>query len=292
MNKQKHLIEPYVSCLIKEMEFTAKLIKESGKKVDAIYIGGGTPTALGENLFEQMVSAAGENFSSADLKEFTVEAGRADTITQAKLKAAIAAGMTRVCINPQTMNNDVLKAIGRSHTAEDFERAYYMARSLGIKHINTDLIAGLPGEKTDMFERSLNRLIKLNPDGVTVHTMCIKRAAELKYAEYETFDAEKMVDYAFDKLTEAEYMPYYLYRQKDTLGALENTGYAKQGKESYYNIFMMEDMGTVVGIGAGSTTKLKTDGANKFRRVYNFKNPAEYISGFDKLMKRKADYGL
>ena len=292
MGKQIHLIEPYVENLIKEMEITARIIKDSRKKVSAIYIGGGTPTSLNEKLFEKMVFAASENFSSSDLKEFTVEAGRADTITIEKLKAAQNAGMTRVCINPQTMNNDILKSIGRNHTAEDFEKAFSMAKNLGINHINTDLIAGLPGETGEMFAGSLERLIKLDPDAVTVHTMCVKRAANLKTSKYITYDAENMVNFASDSLISAGYLPYYLYRQKDTLGGLENTGFAKEGKESYYNIFMMEDMGTVIGIGAGSVTKLKTSGVNKFTRVYNYKDPTEYISGFDELIKRKVDYDL
>lgn len=287
MGKQKQLIEPYVICLIKEMEMTAKLIQNSGKTVDAIYIGGGTPTSLDEGLFSEVVYAAGKYFNSVSLKEFTVEAGRADTITKNKLIAAQKSGMTRICINPQTMNNDVLRSIGRNHTAEDFEKVFQMARQLGINHINTDLIAGLPGETEEMFESSLNRLLKLNPDGVTVHTMCVKRAADLKTAEYKTYDAEKMVDYSFDKLTLVGYMPYYLYRQKDTLSCLENTGFAFPGKESFYNVFMMEDIGTVIGVGAGSVTKIRTEGANRFRRVYNFKNPSEYITDFDEILARK-----
>ncbi len=292
MGKQMHLIEPYVEHLVKEMEITARLIKDKGKKVDAIYIGGGTPTSLDENLFVEMVSAAGEYFCSPELKEFTVEAGRADTITEGKLKAAQNAGMTRVCINPQTMNNDILKSIGRNHTSEDFVRAYMIAKNLGIKHINTDVIAGLPGETEQMFEESLERLLALNPDAVTIHTMCVKRAANLKTTSYKTYNAEKMVNFAWEKLMGNGYVPYYLYRQKDTLAGLENTGFAQKGKESYYNIFMMEDIGTVLGVGAGSTTKLKVDDENKFRRIYNFKDPTEYISGFDELMKRKVDYTL
>ena len=292
MGKQKHLIEPYVDHLIKEMEITAKIICGSGKKVDAIYIGGGTPTSLPENLFEKMVNAASENFGSTHLKEFTVEAGRADTITEEKLKAAQNAGMTRVCINPQTMNNDILKSIGRNHTAQDFENAFNVAKKLGIKHINTDVIAGLPGETEDMFKESLERLLLLDPNGVTVHTMCVKRAAYLKTTEYTTYDAKTMVEFATDILIDNGYIPYYLYRQKDTLGGLENTGFAKKGKESYYNIFMMEDMGTVIGLGAGSVTKIKTDGENKFKRVFNYKDPTEYISDFDKLIERKVDYAL
>ncbi|MFA7637350.1 MAG: coproporphyrinogen dehydrogenase HemZ, partial [Monoglobales bacterium] len=292
MGKQQHLIRPYVDCLIKEMRATANLIKGSGKRVEALYIGGGTPTSLDDEMFRKVVMAAGDAFSFADLKEFTVEAGRADTITISKLRAAKDAGMTRICINPQTMNNDILKSIGRNHTAEEFERTYYMARELDISHINTDVIAGLPGETEKMFYKSIDKLLSMEPDGITVHTMCVKRAADLKRAEYITYDAEKMVDYAFDKLTVNGLNPYYLYRQKDTLGCLENTGFARQGKESVYNIFMMEDIGTVLGIGAGSVTKIKTDGVNKFKRVFNFKNPAEYISRFDGLLERKKDYGL
>lgn len=292
MNKQERLIEPYVDQLIKEMEYTSRLLNNSGKKLEAVYIGGGTPTSLNEDLFDRMVSAAGNFFKSSSLKEFTVEAGRADTITKTKLKSALYAGMTRICINPQTMNDEILKDIGRNHSPEDFEEVFDLARRLGIKHINTDLIAGLPGETEEMFQKSFDRLINLKPDAITVHTMCIKRAADLKTAEFKSYDAEKMVDYASDKLVSSGYYPYYLYRQKDTLKALENTGFAKAGKESLYNIFMMEDIGSVIGLGAGSVTKIKTDGPNRFRRIFNFKNPVEYINGFDDIIKRKVDYNL
>lgn len=292
MDKQEKLIEPYVDCLIKEMKFVAELLQNSDKKLEAVYIGGGTPTSLNEELFDRMVSAAGKYFNATSLKEFTVEAGRADTITERKLKSALSAGMTRICINPQTMNDEILKGIGRNHTSSDFEKVFAMARNLGIKHINTDLIAGLPGETEEMFFHSFERLTKMDPDAITVHTMCVKRAADLKTQEFKSYDAEKMVDFASDKLIYSGYFPYYLYRQKDTLAALENTGFAKAGKESLYNIFMMEDIGTVIGLGAGSVTKLKTDGLNKFKRIFNYKNPIEYINGFDDIIKRKADYNL
>ena len=292
MDKQQELIEPYVECLIREMEYTSGLIKGSGKKLEAVYVGGGTPSSLNEKLFDCVMSATEKYFVTDSLKEFTVEAGRADTITQAKLKSMINAGMTRVCINPQTMNDEVLKGIGRNHTSEDFENIFDVARKIGIKHINTDIIAGLPGETEEMFSDSFNRLMGLEPDAITVHTMCVKRAADLKTTDFKSYDAEKMVDYASGKLISSGYFPYYLYRQKDTLASLENTGFAKMGKESLYNIFMMEDIGTVIGLGAGSVSKLKTDGPNKFRRVFNYKNPIEYINGFDDIIKRKEDYNL
>lgn len=291
MGKQQKLIEPYVDCLVKEMEIVTNLAENAGKKVKAVYIGGGTPTSLDEPLFEKVVSAACRFFSK-DLAEFTVEAGRADTITEEKLKAALDAGMTRVCINPQTMNDEILKSIGRCHTSEEFEKMFNLARRLGIKHINTDLIAGLPDETEEMFEQSFEKLIRLEPDAVTVHTMCVKRAADLKTESFKSYNAEKMVDFATRRLTGEGYFPYYLYRQKDTLCGLENTGFAKKGKESFYNIFMMEDIGTVLGIGAGSTSKIISDGPNRFKRFYNFKNPTEYISGFDEVIGRKKDYGL
>ncbi len=291
MGKQTNLIEPYVDCLVKEMEYTATLAKNAGKRVRALYIGGGTPTSLDEKQFEKVVSSARKYFSD-DLQEFTVEAGRADTITEEKLRSALSAGMTRVCINPQTMNDEILKTIGRKHTAADFENMFNMARKLGIKHINTDVIAGLPDETEEMFERSFERLLGLQPDAVTVHTMCVKRAADLKTEKFKSYNAEAMVDFATQTLMEKEYMPYYLYRQKDTLCGLENTGFARKGKESFYNVFMMEDIGTVLGLGAGSTTKIKTDGPNQFKRIYNYKNPTEYISGFDEIIRRKSDYGL
>ena len=291
MGKQMNLIEPYVECLVREMEYTADIVKNAGKRVRAVYIGGGTPTSLDEKLFEKVVFSA-EKYFSDNLQEFTVEAGRADTITENKLKSAISAGMTRVCINPQTMNDEILKTIGRNHTSEEFEIMFNLARRLGIKHINTDIIAGLPDETEEMFEKSINRLLTLDPDAVTIHTMCVKRSADLKTERFKSYNAEAMVDFATETLLEKEYLPYYLYRQKDTLCGLENTGFAKKGKESFYNVFMMEDIGTVLGIGAGSTSKIKTGGPNKFKRIYNYKNPTEYISGFDEIIRRKSDYGL
>ena len=292
MSKQQKLVEPYTDCLIKEIEVTANLLKSAGKKVEALYIGGGTPSSLDEILFDRVVSSAGKLFDSSNLKEFTIEAGRADTITEGKIRAAISAGVTRLCVNPQTLNDEILEKIGRNHSAEDFEKAFNLARKLGVNNINTDIIAGLPGETEEMFSGSIDRLLTFNPDGVTIHTMCIKRAADLKNTEFKSYDAVKMVDDSFKKLTEKEYVPYYLYRQKDTLSCLENTGFSKPGKESFYNVFMMEDLGTVVGIGAGSVSKIKTDGANKFKRVFNFKNPVEYVTGFDEILKRKETYGL
>ena len=291
MGKQKNLIEPYVNALVKEMEYTSILVKNAGKRVRAVYIGGGTPTSLNEKLFEKVVSSAAK-YLSDNLQEFTVEAGRADTISENKLKSAISAGMTRVCINPQTMNDEILNRIGRKHTVDDFENMFNLARKLGVKHINTDVIAGLPDETEEMFEKNIGRLLELNPDAVTIHTMCVKRSADLKTELFRSYNAETMVDFATKTLLEKEYFPYYLYRQKDTLCGLENTGFAKKGNESFYNIFMMEDMGSVLGIGAGSTSKIKTDGVNKFKRIYNYKNPTEYISGFDEIIRRKSDYGL
>lgn len=283
MDKQKKYVEPYVESLCKEIEYTGKILK--GKRINTVYIGGGTPTSLSAVQLEMILNAVNENFDVKD--EFTVEAGRPDTITLEKLRVLKSAGVTRISINPQTMNDKILENIGRKHTEKMFLDAYEKARTIGFDNINTDVIAGLPEETSEMFLSSLKKIVSLDPASVTIHAMCVKRSSQLKskISTLKTYSPEIMVNSGYAILKEHGYKPYYMYRQKDTLSNLENTGYAKKGSECIYNIFMMEDIGTVIGIGAGSVSKIVNK--DRIERVFNLKDAYEYVKSFDKIIQRK-----
>lgn len=283
MDKQKKYVEPYVRSLCREIEYTGKIIK--GKRINTVYIGGGTPTSLSAEQLDMILKSVNNNFEIKE--EFTVEAGRPDTITKEKLDVLKSAGVTRISINPQTMNDEILEKIGRKHTEKMFLEAYETAVTAGFDNINTDVIAGLPEETSDMFLSSLEKIVSLNPASVTIHAMCIKRSSQLKTKinTLKTYSPEIMVNSGYKLLKEHGLHPYYMYRQKDTLSNLENTGYAKKGFECIYNIFMMEDIGTVIGIGAGSVSKIVK--GNRIERVFNLKDAYEYVKSFDKIIRRK-----
>ena len=290
MDKQKRNIQPYVDALCQEIEFTGKGLRAQGRSLGPVYMGGGTPTSLTAEQLEQILSAAETYLFDKPPAEFTVEAGRPDTITEEKLITLMRHGVTRISINPQTLNDSVLASIGRKHTAQEFLDAFSLARACGFRHINTDLIAGLPGENRDMFLNSLQQLIGLAPEAITVHTMCVKRAADLKRtAAPESYSPSSMVWRAETLLQKNGYHPYYMYRQKDTLDNLENTGYAKTGYESVYNVFMMEDLGSVLGLGAGSVSKLFCLKTGQIERVFNLKDAHEYIRNFEEILRRKGE---
>jgi len=292
LSKQKKNVEPYVESLCREIEYVGNMIKTENVTLDSIYIGGGTPTSLSHVQLQRLLSAINLHMPLNSLYEFTVEAGRADTITAEKLEIIkkYTPEDVRISINPQTLNNSVLETIGRNHTAEDFENAFNLAREKGFKNINCDLIAGLPGETKEMFLDSLKKLCVLDPENITVHTMCVKRAATLKNSNAQSVSGDEvcsMVREGSSVLRSCGYSPYYMYRQKDTLGGLENTGFSKEGFEGIYNIFMMEDISTVVGLGAGAVTKIIHPETNLIERTYNFKDPWEYVKNFDEILKRK-----
>ena len=293
LTKQKNTVAPYVEALCREVEYTGKTLRERGIPVDSIYIGGGTPTSLNEEQLKTLLESVQNSFDLPSLYEFTIEAGRADTITKEKLKTIYSLNTPnlRISINPQTLNDSVLKVIGRNHTAGDFTLAYNMAREIGFKNINCDVIAGLPSETPEMFINSLIYLCDMDPANLTVHTMCIKRASSLKNVEISPTSSEdvtKMVSEGSKILRSHGYLPYYMYRQKDTLGGLENTGFSKPGYEGLYNILMMEDVSTVVGIGAGAVSKIIDYNSGRIDRVYNFRDPWEYAKNFDEILKRKS----
>lgn len=280
----RKLEDTYIDRLCDEIDATYDIIENSGLKIRTVYIGGGTPTSLGEGNLARLLGKVQAFSKGAD--EFCVEAGRPDTLNREKLEIIKNAGADRICINPQTANNETLKKIGRAHTWEDFAEKYQMAREVGFDNINCDLIAGLEGEGAQDFEKSLDSLLALNPDGVTVHALYVKRGSRAGGGIEPYFeDAVCMMEYALLKCREAGLLPYYLYRQKKTVSNLENIGYAKSGRECIFNIDTIGDASSVTALGAGGVTKL-TDGA-RTERYSNFKNADLYISDFDKIIEKK-----
>ncbi len=291
VEKSMKLVDEYVKLLCVELEHTAKIARERGLKLSTVYIGGGTPTTLSAEQLETVMGAVADNFDLSGISEYTVEAGRPDTVTEAKLAAIMAGGATRISINPQTLNDGVLEAIGRRHTAQQTVDAFLLARKMGFDNINMDLIAGLPLDTVESFNATLDGVLTLSPESVTVHTLSLKRAStmtvggDLPEAQAGAL-ADKMLTDANLRLCEADYLPYYLYRQSKTVGNLENTGYAKKGYESLYNIFIMDETHTILACGGSAVTKLRAaDGY--IERVFNFKYPYEYISRFEEILSRK-----
>lgn len=285
------LIPPYVDNLVKEITFTGKLARELGLRLETVYFGGGTPTSLTAPQLDTLLRAIEENFDLSHLREYTVEAGRPDTVTADKLRTLKAAGVGRISINPQTLRDDVLAAIGRKHTVAQFYEAFDLARRCGHNNINTDLIAGLPGDDYDGFTATLDGILSLKPESVTVHTLSMKRASNLVVqhrADYRVRDdAVRMVALSASRLPEAGYCSYYLYRQSRTVGNQENVGWARPGFEGLYNVYIMDETHTILGCGAGAVTKLKLPGTDYLERIFNFKFPYEYNDHLPEMLARK-----
>ncbi len=290
-DKAKNLLPQYVELLSKELETTGKIAKEIGVTLESIYIGGGTPTTLSAEQLETVLHSIEKNFNLKTCREFTVEAGRPDTITEDKLLVLKNSPVDRISINPQTFNDSVLQAVGRRHTTEDTVKIFELARKIGFTNINMDLIAGLPSDTVEGFKYSLDTAIDLDPENITVHTLAVKRASGIgqnspKIAVQNANTASEMLSYVYERLYE-KYHPYYMYRQSKSAGSLENVGWAKDNTECIYNIFMMEECHTILSCGGGAVTKLKAPNGDEIERIFNFKYPFEYISGFDELMERK-----
>ena len=288
----KKLIPQYVQLLCRELRITAEYAKNNALRLETVYMGGGTPTTLSAEQLKTVLSTVYECFDMSTVRELTVEAGRPDTITEEKLSVLKEMGVTRISINPQTMNDDVLKAIGRRHTASETKDAFLLARKFGFNNINMDLIAGLPGDTYESFKNTLSQIISLNPESVTVHALSMKRAATLSTGNIlpDTnvgLDASMMVDTAEKILSENKILPYYMYRQSKTVGNLENVGYAKHGYECLYNVYIMDETHTILACGASAVTKLRQPNGNLIERIFNYKYPYEYITRFDELIDRK-----
>ena len=290
MDSAIKLMPDYVKMLCKELEITGQIVRDTNTKIDTIYFGGGTPTSISAENLRTIMDCVARNFDLNCVREYSVEAGRPDTITEEKLRVIKDLGAKRISVNPQTLNDDVLRVIGRKHSGDDALRAFELARKVGFDNINTDLIAGLPTETPVSFKNTLDRITDISPESITVHTLTIKRAANLfEKAEENTGNpAAEMVNYSIEKLISTGYLPYYMYRQKNTVDNLENIGYAKKGFESYYNIFIMDETQTILGVGCAASTKLVYPNG-RISRIHNYKFPYEYIRQFDTLMKKKEE---
>ncbi|MGN0710724.1 MAG: coproporphyrinogen dehydrogenase HemZ, partial [Anaerovoracaceae bacterium] len=287
-------IRMYLDALLQEIEYTGRKMKEMGWYPESIYIGGGTPTTLTAEQLDRLLKAVRNAYDLTKTKEFTVEAGRPDTITPEKLKAIRDNGVQRISINPQSMKEETLKIIGRSHSSQDIVKAFEMAKEAGIPIINADVIAGLPGESAEDFERTLDIITELGAENITVHTLAVKRASRLidvdsgfHYKQAET--VRKMLALSKRKMAEKGYYPYYLYRQKHMAGSLENIGYTKEGYDGIYNIRIMDENQSIVALGAGGISKIYFPEENRLERVPNVSNFEIYIERLDEMLKRKEE---
>ena len=291
IGKRTELMTPYLEALAKELSVTGELLKKSGRTIRSVYIGGGTPTTLTSQQMAWLLDTIYASFDLSRCLEFTVEGGRPDTLTAEKLLTIRQHGADRMSINPQTMEDHVLKACGRPHKAADVLRAYQEAVDAGFKAINMDLIAGLPQDSYEGFCRSLDSVIALNPANITVHTLALKKGADLfekKVTLPSQEEVAKMVDYANRQLAKHGYKPYYLYRQKYMSGSFENVGWSKDGQDCLYNIYMMEEVHTIVSVGGGSISKVNLpDG--KLIRFPNPKFPEQYIDMLDSVLEKKKE---
>lgn len=292
VERAQELIEPYTGLLCRELAYTGALAKKLGLRLETVYMGGGTPTALSAGQLKRVLTAVGDSFDLSTCREFTVEAGRPDTIDLQKLEAIKSSGCGRISINPQTLNDDVLGRIGRKHTAQQAIDAFQLARQAGFTHINTDLIAGLPQETFESFQETLQKILALSPESITVHTLSLKKSSHLtgQGLEIEREDAlraAKMHRLCRELLPDNGYFPYYLYRQSRMVGNLENVGWSVKKHEGLYNVYVMDETHTVFGCGAGAVTKLKQPGGDFLERIFNYKYPYEYISRFDEMLRRK-----
>ena len=293
IERAEKLIEPYTKLLCEEIKRTAEIANKLGLRLETVYFGGGTPTTLSAEQLDTVLRTVNKSFDMSTCREFTVEAGRPDTIDIAKLFALKENKVDRISINPQTTNDEVLKTIGRKHTAQQFFDAFELARKCGFDNINTDLIAGLPTDTPESFKNSLDSIVRLNAECITVHTLCMKRASRLTTEGVtldlqQARDARKMLAYTQNILGQNGYIPYYMYRQSRMVGNLENVGWSKRGFESLYNVYVMDETHTILACGSGGVTKLKRNNPDYLERIFNFKYPYEYIDRFDELIQRKS----
>ena len=297
VEKTKKQIPEYHTLLLREIEATAETAKALGLTLRSVYVGGGTPTTFSAEQLAMLIRTVRASFDLSKCAEFTVEAGRPDTIDRAKLEALLSGGVTRISINPQTLQDNVLENIGRRHTAQQTVEAFRLAREVGFTNINMDLIVGLPGDTFESFCDTIEKVLALDPENVTVHSLALKRSSritqsgEINRAHADAALADRMMAYAEKRLTEHGFEPYYLYRQSRMAGNLENTGWAKPGFVCAYNIFTMDETETVLACGAGGVSKLKDPYSEDLTRIFNFKYSYEYISRYGEILERKEGIG-
>jgi len=305
VQQSKKLIPEYISLLCKELEHTADTANKLGLHLRTVYVGGGTPTAISPADLKTVTDTIARRFDLAGTMEYTIEAGRPDTLSDEMLRVLKDSGCTRISINPQTLNDDVLRRMGRAHTAQQAIDAFHRARAIGLDNINMDLITGLPHDSEESFGQTLDSIIELSPESVTVHTLAIKRSSEFNFLQRENGDnhllsahnnqngmpaaqlAATQLGMAHSRLKQAGYGPYYLYRQSKTVGNLENTGFSRPGYECAYNVFIMDETHTILGCGASAVTKLRRPSGQFIERIFNYKYPFEYVSRFDEILRRK-----
>ena len=290
LQRWKDQVDAYLDALLKELDFISEAMKD--RTLDTIYIGGGTPTTLEPEQLERLLEHINARVPVYQVKEYTVEAGRPDSITREKLQAIRKFPVTRISVNPQTMNQATLELIGRRHTVEDTRHAFALARECGFDNINMDIIVGLPGEQKEDVQHTLEEIKKLDPDSLTVHSLAVKRAARLnmfkeQYEEMEFINNQEIMDMAMKYAYECQMGPYYLYRQKNMCGNLENIGYAKVDKAGIYNILIMEEKQSILAAGAGASTKFVFQNGERIERAENVKDVANYISRIDEMIERK-----
>jgi oxygen-independent coproporphyrinogen-3 oxidase len=284
------MIAPFLEALDREIDAVAEQVRQTGLRVVSLYMGGGTPTTLTSAQLDSLLTKLETAFDLSGLRECTVEAGRPDTITMEKLAVLRCHGTDRVSVNPQTMSDAVLEAIGRRHSAEDIRKALRQVRETGGFAVNMDLIAGLPTDSVEGFSRTVDAVLELEPENITVHTLSIKRGARLHFGEESLptdGEVKAMLDYAEAGLRADGYSPYYLYRQKNMSGGVENTGWTKPGRENLYNICIMEELCSILALGAGGSTKLVRRDGGKNERFVAPKYPAEYIADIDRICRDK-----
>ena len=284
------LVDPYVEALLEEVRRTGQVLEQAGLRVRTLYVGGGTPTTLSASQLDRLMAAAEAHLPLAGCREMTVEAGRPDTITREKLEVLREHGIERISINPQTMSDQVLQAIGRRHTARDIREAFCTAREVGFACINMDLIAGLPQDSVEGFRDSLEEVLALRPENITVHTLAMKKGSRLMEEGGALPSGEetgRMVDLSLEALEGAGYRPYYLYRQKYMSGGLENVSWCLPGTENHYNIIMMEELQSVLSLGAGGVTKLVDRSSGRIVRLTNPKYPHDYLAMSAKVLEQK-----
>lgn len=293
ITKYSDYVEKYLEALAKEICFAATCL--TGKKLTTVYFGGGTPTTLSAEQLDRLLGLVREKFDFTQVKEFCVEAGRPDSITREKLEVLKKWGVSRISINPQSMQQKTLDLIGRKHTVEQIKEAFALARDTGHDNINMDIIIGLPGENPNDVADTLTQIKALNPESLTVHTLAIKRAARLNiekenYSDMKASEVPQMLEQTIHFAKENAYLPYYLYRQKNMADNLENIGYARYGKEGLYNILIMEEQQTILALGAGGMSKFVFHQENRIERVDNVKSVTDYISRIDEMIARKQTF--
>ena len=293
VEKSFHLVEPYLQALLAEVDSAAEMMKELGLRVRSFYMGGGTPTTLTAEQMDRLLDRLNGRFDLANAVERTVEAGRPDTITAEKLAVLRRNGVDRISVNPQSMDDRVLSAIGRRHSGDDIREAMEQVRRAGFPHVNMDLIAGLPEDTPESFRRTLDEVIAFSTDNITIHTLSLKKGSRITLEGTRIPTVEEvsaMLDYAAPALEEAGFAPYYLYRQKYMSGSFENVGWCRPGGTGWYNIYIMEELHTILSLGAGGSTKMVDPARNHIERVFNLKYPQEYIQRPEKIAANQAAF--